>query len=346
LVSYSDSNVELDKVLYRLKVSGIVFLVILVIGTFGYYKIGGESVTLFDGFYMTTITITTIGFTEIIELNNNIPGRIFTVVIAFLGIGTITYFLSNLAALFIEGDIKQTFTKKKMMKKIKSMQNHYLVCGTGRVGRNIINELLTNNHEFVAADINENKITELAGHYKDIPALVGDCTDDEFLVRCGVKKAKGIFVATDNDNSNLVICLTCAQLNPIAKIIAKSKDIKNVMKMSRVGASKVINPEYIGGIRMASEMINPTATDFFEELRKSGENLTLEEIKIADRFTGQKVTDINLKKFEHTLLIALKESHSWIYHPNEEHRLKKDTKLVLLTNPEDKKLLAHQISKS
>jgi len=147
--------------------AGIVLLFILTAGTFGYRIIGGPGHSFVDCFYMTAITISTIGFGEIIDLSASPGGRIFTIVIAFSGIGVLFYIITNVTAFVVEGDLKQSFRRRKMEKKAMRLKDHYIVCGVGRVGYHIAGELLATRMPFVIVDVNKQHLEMFLESYPD-----------------------------------------------------------------------------------------------------------------------------------------------------------------------------------
>ncbi|MBV6645945.1 MAG: NAD-binding protein, partial [Cyclobacteriaceae bacterium] len=180
---------ELLDVFRRLKTAGAAFGIVLLFGSSGYYWISGGQASMVDAFYMTAITISTIGFHEVIDLSASPYGRLFTVFLAFSGFGVLTYFISNVVALFIEGDLRRTFEKKKMEKMIHKIENHYIICGCGRVGRNIASELQATERPFVMADISQENIDKLVQDFPKMPYLIGDATDEDFLIKLGLERA-------------------------------------------------------------------------------------------------------------------------------------------------------------
>ena len=326
---------ELQHVLKRIRISGILFLSVLVGGSIGYALIE-DGVSWFDAFYMTAITVSTIGFHEVIDLEGHLWGRLFTILIAFSGIGLITYLFSNVAALFVEGDLRKTFRSSQMEKKISKMQGHYIICGSGRVGTNIAHELIKTERPFVLSDMMEDKLEKALKELGDIPHLVGDNTDDGTLERLGLNRSKGVFVTTGDDNINLVICLTCRQLNPGIRIVALSRDIHHVRKMMKAGADKVIAPYHQGGQRMASEMIRPEVTRFLDEMMRSDFNQRFEEFTINAQWSGKTLGDINLDSLKETIVIAINHNGEWTYKPTNTHKLVVGSHLVLMTTPKDR----------
>jgi voltage-gated potassium channel len=337
-------SLELSNVLRRLRIAGGLFILVMLMGTTGYKLIGGPDTALVDAVYMTGITISTLGYHEVIPLEGHPYGRLFTLFMVFSGFAVITYFFSNIVALFIEGDIRKTFTKRRMQKKIEKMQDHFIICGTGRVGRNIAYELHHTEHDFVVADIIEEPIEVLQQEFHDIAFLVGDCTDDTFLQSLGVEKARGIFVVGGDDNTNLVICLTARQLNPEIKIVSRTKDVLHVNKMKSAGADRVVSPNYIGGIRMAAEMLRPAAVSFMDELLRTEFDLNLEECIIPEYLDGQPISNYPIQDLEQTMILALRSEKGWRYNPSKSHVMKQGEHIVLITNPVERKILESRMN--
>ena len=322
-----------------MKFAGFVFLGVMVSGTAGYYYIGGEDTTLVDAFYMMGITISTIGFKEVINMDHHPIGRLFTVFLAFSGFGVLTYFVSNLVALFIEGDIRKTFIRNRMLTSIGKMEGHFIICGCGRVGRNIASELHETGRSFLIADANEAIMETYVHEWPGTPYIKGDCTDDDFLEQLGTKKAKGVFVVTGDDNTNLVICLTARQINPTIKIVARSKDVQHIRKMKRAGANRVVTPNFIGGQRMASEMLRPAVTSFLDEMLRSKLTQRMEEFSVPASLDGSRVSELPFAGLDQTLLIALRSAGEWHYNPKQDYIMRKGDQLVLMTTPQERLII-------
>ncbi|MFY0600934.1 MAG: potassium channel protein [Cyclobacteriaceae bacterium] len=338
----TEFHMELKDVLRRIKIAGLVFLGVLLTGVVGFGMISGGQ--WFDAFYMTAITISTIGFREVIDLGDSNIGKLFTIFIAFSGIGVMTYLFSNLAALFIEGDIRKTFYRKNMMKKIEKMNGHYIICGCGRVGKNIALELFQTEREFVLTDLSDEVLERFSNEIPDKISISGDSTDDTFLETLGVSRAAGIFATASDDNTNLVICITARQLNPNIKIISRINDITHSRKMKRAGADKIISPNFIGGRRMASEMLRPAATSFMDDMMRSSQfGLRMEEIVVTKKYDGKPIDDLPFDGCEKTILLALKENDDWAYNPKKSLEMKYGNRLILMTTPKERKLIEERL---
>jgi voltage-gated potassium channel len=320
--------------------AGMALLAVLMIGSLGYWLIGGRQHSFVDVLYMTVITISTIGFTEIVDMSANPAGRVFTIFIAVCGIGTFVYIITNVTALAVEGELRDTFRRRRMEKKARNSKGHYIVCGVGWVGSHIVNELYATKRPYVIVDINKDCI-ERAG--RDAPeeiVIEGDATENETLLKAGIEQARGVFAVTGDDNHNLVICLTAKQLNPAVKVVARCNETSNEAKMRKAGANAVVSPGYIGGLRMASEMIRPTVVSFLDiMLRDRDSNLRVEEVAIPDLLAGKTISELNLGKHRNLLLLAIRTGETWLYNPPADCATTPGCILVVMTTPEDRAAL-------
>jgi len=315
--------------------ASIVIAAILLIGTFGYWLIGGKQYSLLDTLYMTVITVATIGYYEIIDLANNPGGRIFTMVIAVLGIGTFAYIFTNLTALMVEGELSKSFRRRRMERTIRNSKEHYIICGIGRVGFYILEELRATRRPHVTVDMDKCSIERALETFKDGVFIEGDATDTSVLARAGIERAKGIFAVTGDDNQNLVITLTAKQLRPGIRAVARCNEIRNSERMKKAGADAVVSPNYIGGLRMISEMIRPTAVSFLDTMLRDKEvNLRVEEVSVPDSFIGKTVSSLNLKRHPNLLLLAIKTREGWIYNPADDCTFGQESTLVFMATPE------------
>jgi voltage-gated potassium channel len=202
--------------IYRRFVWGaVILLAIVLIGTVGYWFIGGRQYSFVDTLYMTVITITTIGFEEVIDLSGNVGGRIFTIFIAISGIGIMAYIVTNITALVVEGELTESFRRRRMEKIAGNYKGHYIVCGLGRVGCYIANELHATRRPHVIVDVNKKATESSLESFHDEVFIAGDATDSDTLLKAGIEKAAGLFAVTGDDNQNLVVSLTAKQLNQV-----------------------------------------------------------------------------------------------------------------------------------
>jgi voltage-gated potassium channel len=315
--------------------SGVILLAIIVIGTVGYWFIGGRQYSFVDTLYMTIITITTIGFGEIINLSGNTLGRLFTIFIAIAGVGVLLYVVTNITAMVVEGELTESFRRRRMEKAAGSSRDHYIVCGLGSVGFYIVSELYATKRPHVIVDVDKKNIERSLASLPDEVFIEGDATDSDTLLKAGIEKARGLFAVTGDDNQNLVVSLTAKQLNPNLRVVARCNELKNSEKIKKAGADAVVSPTAIGGLRMASEMVRPTVVSFLDTmLRDREKNLRVEELPVPESFVGRPISALNLKRCSHTLLLAVKTGEDWVYNPQESYIINQENTLVFMTTPE------------
>jgi voltage-gated potassium channel len=332
-----------QELLRKFRIPFLLLFIVLITGTSGYWYVGGGKYSLIDCFYMTVITILTIGYGEIIDLTNNNWGRLFTILIAFTGIGTATYIISTFTALIVEGQLKETFKKRRMEKSIKKLSDHYIICGAGRVGSVIIHELYSTGRPCVVIDRDEEIIQLVTEKYPEIIAIIGDADLEDVLEKAGIKNAIGIFAATGDDNQNLVISLTSKYINPDIRVVARCLEAANQQKMKKAGADTVITENFIAGMRMASEMVRPTVVSFLDKmLADKDKNLRVEEISVKEKYAGMKIADMDMEQFSDTLILAVLKNNNWTYSPKGDHVLSQGCSIVVITTPQEReKLVEH-----
>jgi voltage-gated potassium channel len=308
----------------RSYLAGTFLLVITAIGTLGYYFLGhcphpGLPWPLFDCFYMTMITLTTVGFGEVIDVAS-VPGaRLFTVFLLLAGLGVAAYFVSTLTAFLVEGELTNVFWRKKMEKKIRSLTNHIILCGIGRVGFYIMKELRDNHIEFVVVDADEELIRKQQAKYGEFPAVVGDPTHERYLRQAGVAEAKGVITTLDDDKDNLCVVVTCRQLNDRLHIISSCGKGEFASKLDLLGA-EVVMPNAIGGLRIASQMIRPHVVTYLDLMLRDKECVVrIEEVILSEgsNLIGKPLHSIDFDDFGPLLVLAVvkPDSPQPIYNP-------------------------------
>jgi voltage-gated potassium channel len=252
-------------------------------------------------------------------------------IVSVAGIGLLAYFLTSLTAFAVEGELTRSFRRRRMEKTARSLHEHYIVCGESTVSRHIRQELKTTGRPYVVIGAKECPVPGIS----DAVFVEGDPTDNETLIKAGVEHARGLFAATGDDNTNLVISLTVKGINHGVRVLAECSDTKNTEKMKQAGADGVVSPGFIGGMRMASEMIRPTVVSFLDVmLRDTGKNLRVEEVALPSSLTGKTRDQLNLSRFPSVLLLAVKSGQDWVYNPPGTHIFKPQDTLVVMATPE------------
>jgi voltage-gated potassium channel len=253
---------------------GIALLaLIVVIGTIGYMLLGFGGL---DATYQTVTTITTVGFREVEPLSS--AGKVFTIVLILAGVGTALYTLTVGLELLVEGHFGLAMERRRMDKQIASFRGHVIVCGWGRVGKAIARELATARKPLVIIDSDPARLSGVSG----LPYIVGDASDDDVLREAGIERASALVAAVATDAGNLVITLSGRALQPDLFIVARAREETSAAKLERAGANRVVNPQEIGGARMAAFLVQPHVTEFLDVVMHDREmELRLEELEIA-----------------------------------------------------------------
>ncbi len=292
----------------------IFFVVIVLGGSFGYIVF--EDMGFWESMYLTSMTITTVGYGDIVPLHPQ--GKVFTVFLVFTGVGLVLYAFSKFAEAMVEGGLRNILERRKMKKKVANLRDHYIVCGYGRIGKVICQILKDNGRPFVVIENDEDEIKniEAEGYYE----LLGEASDDDMLLAAGIKNALGLIAVVSSDADNVFITLTARGLNPALFIMARSSGTPGAdTKLLRAGASKVISPYYIGARRMAQLIVRPTVIDFIDLTMHAGElGLRMEELLVTEKasFSDKKLMDSGIRQKHDIIVVAIKrEGEEMLFNP-------------------------------
>ncbi len=314
------------------------FFVVFFIGVVGYKFIGGEKWTFFDCLYMTAITVSTVGYGEVIDLSANPAARTFTIAFILLSLGTIAFAVTSITSFIVEGELKNFLGRRKMEKEIAKLKDHYIVCGSDETALTIIQELVLTQKPFVVVEPLQEKIDRLST-LGNILFVHGDPTEDSILVQAGIERAKGILLSLTNDEANLFVTISARSINPDLRIVTKGVDVKSHKKMFKAGSDAVVSPSFIGGMRMVSEMIRPAVVTFLDMmLREREEVLRFEEIRVkkGSSLTGRTIHEASIEKETGSLLVAIRKAGSskYNFNPSKDTEIQENDILVMIATPD------------
>ena len=304
-------------------------LLMIIIGVFGYHIIEGWP--FLDSFYMTVITIFTVGFREVRILTPQ--GQLFTIFIILGGVGTAIFAFTKLGEIIFEGGIKEFLWRKNMDNKIKNLKNHYIICGHGRMGQIVRERLQEENVSCVIVDFQMECLENLKGS-KNCLYIHGDATQEEVLLKAGIKKAKGIATLLSSDADNLYLTLTAKLINPSLFVLSRVVEDEAEKKILQIGANKVLRPYKESALKIAQALIRPTLVDFMDLIiRRKEISLVMEELVVKKnaKLVGKSLKDYNIRSTANVIVVAIKKPGEDIeFNPSPEVKIQTgDTLLVM-----------------
>lgn len=319
--------------LRRLRIAFAIFGAVVISGFVGYQIV--EDLGPLDALYMTVITITTVGFREVVELSA--AGKILTIGLIVAGVSSVSYGALAAAEFVVEGHLRRHLEGRRMDRAIDRLNGHIIVCGFGRVGRHLALTLHRENEAFVVVEEDEAKSAELS----DLGYLHihGDATEEHVLLEAGLQRARAVVACVNSDADNVLLTITVKGLTEDCVVIARVKADENERKMHRAGADRVISPSTIGGRRIAQVLTRPAVADFLEGVGGTAVDYTLEEVPVLanGELVGVSLRDAAIRKrFACTVLAVRPAGASELdSHPSADAPLRVGDVLVVMGSEED-----------
>lgn len=332
------------------------FVIVAGVGTIGFNQLEGWDLP--ESFYATVITMTTIGYGDYSP--QSAEGRVFTIFLSLFAIGIGGYAVTSLASFVIEGKLHRFIQGKKVDKQIVQMKKHYILCGVGRMGKQIAVEFYKSKVPFVAIDRSFVEVEEFLREV-NVPYLEGDATQDETLHLAGVERASGLVAALSDDKDNVFIVLSARSLNPNLRIISRMSLEKNRKKLEKAGADVVISPSAVSGRRMVAEMLHSEVVTLLDEMlraeQQTGQTLRLEELRVdqikvpalVDRLHQGKLTITDIGQRTELMVVAIKREQQlasgdpYIYTPRGNTKIQPGDVLLVIATPEQRLKLQHDV---
>jgi voltage-gated potassium channel len=310
--------------------------VVLTIGTLGYMVIEGWGV--FEALYMVITTVTTVGYGEIGPLSA--AGRAFTMLLIVMGVGTMLYTLSTVVQYAVQGELTRQVGRRRMQARIERLRDHVVLCGYGRVGRQIAAEFRRENVPYVVVDVNESSLA--AASDEGCLWVPGNAASDEVLLAAGVKRARALITAVDSDVDNVYVTLSARGLNPNLYIVARASREDAEPKLRRAGADRVISPYQIGGRRMAMLALRPVAVDFVDTvMHDPSTDLLLEELEVrpGSPMVGKSLEAARGAEAAGAIVLAVKRDARLIPNPPGDLVVRAGDQLVVMGTPRDLRVI-------
>lgn len=320
--------------IFRTRIAIAILLVFVVqfIGVLGYRYLSG--LDWIEAFYMTIITVTTVGFAEVRPLDTT--AKIFTILLIVSSVFIFGYAVSVITEFLLDRNAMQYLRRKKIKKKIMQLEGHVVICGFGRNGQQAADKLRTYNRPFVVIERDQNVIEH---HREKVLFVEGDANEDEVLLEAGIQKARFLITAVPDDAENLFIVLTARQLNPELFVISRASQVTSVRKLELAGSDKVVMPDKIGGDHMASLVVMPDVITFMDKLSLEGEDSTnvegIEISEIANQISCGTIKELDLRNRTGCTIIGYVEPDgNYIINPEASQVLEPKGKVIVLGRPE------------
>jgi len=311
-------------------------------GTTGYVAIEGWGV--FDALYMTVTTVATVGFREVHPLSR--AGQVFTLLLIVSGVGTAFYTATLLATAIVEGGLHRRFERRRIERMLEGLRDHFILCGYGRIGSMIADELDQQKVPFVVIERSAERVQQVL--LRGWLAVAADASRDEVLERVGIHRARGLIAAVGTDAENVYTVLTARVVRPDLFIVARVESDDAEPKLRRAGADRVISPYHIGATHMAQSALRPAVVDFVQLATSSGHlDLSMEQVKIVEGspLVGQTIVEAGIRQKFGLIVVAIRRAEGTMdFNPSPESVIRAGDELVVLGRPQSVKALEERVA--
>jgi voltage-gated potassium channel len=290
---------------FRIRYALIALLIAIVFGTVGFHLIEGWTLT--ESLYVTVQTLTTVGYGDLTPRDG--PGRGFAILVMLIGAGGVALAVSTIVQSIVQFELVATFGQRRRSKVMSKLHDHFIVCGSGRVGSHLVRDLERTAQPFVIIENDQQRAAEFS--QRGLNVLVGDATLEESLRAAGVERARGLAACLPNDADNLYVVLTARDLNPRLHIVARAAEEQAEAKLVRAGANHVVAPTIIGGHRMAVSLTKPAVSEFFDSITGSEIGLGFEQVQVesGSPLVGQELRETPIRAELDIVIISIRRAN-------------------------------------
>jgi voltage-gated potassium channel len=287
---------------FKIRYAMMALAAAIVFGTIGFHFVEGWSLS--DSLYVTVQTLTTVGYGDLPPRSGS--GRLFAVLVMLIGAGGVALAVSTIVQSVVKWELVSTFGQRRLTRKMSKLRDHYIVCGSGRVGSHLVRDLLAANESFVVIENDQQRAAEFS--QRGVNVLVGDATLEESLRDVGVEHARGLAACLPNDADNVYVVLTARDLNPNLRIVARAAEEQAEAKLLRAGANHVIAPTIIGGHRMAVALTKPAVSEFMDSITANELGLGFEQVEVdaSSSLVGQELRSTPIRSELDVVVISIR----------------------------------------
>jgi len=324
---------------FRIRYALIALLIAIVFGTIGFHSIEGWPIS--DSFYVTIQTLTTVGYGDLTP--HDVAGRLFAILVMLIGVGGVALAASTIVQSVVQSELIATFGERRRSKMISKLDNHFIICGSGRVGSHLVRDLVRSDEPFVIVENDQQRASDFS--QRGMNVLVGDATLEETLREAGVERARGLAACLPNDADNVYVVLTARDLNSGLHIVARAAEEQAEAKLIRAGANHVVAHTIIGGHRMAVSLTKPAVSEFFDSVTGSEIGLGFEqvEIKAESSLVGRQLRETPIRAELDIVIVSIRRANGdTLFNPTGDTRIENGDTLIAIGQIESLERLNEQ----
>ena len=316
---------------FRIRYALLALVMALLLGTIGFHLIEGWPIV--DSLYVTVQTLTTVGYGDLTPRDGT--GRLFAVIIMLVGAGGVALAVSTIVQSVVQSELVLTFGQRRRSRKMSKLRDHFIICGSGRVGSHLIRDILRTNDSFVVIEKDQQRAAEFS--QRGVNVIVSDATLEETLRDAGAERARGLAACLPDDADNVYVVLTARDLNPHLRIVARAAEEQAEAKLLRAGANHVVAPTIIGGHRMAIALMKPAVSEFMDSITANELGLGFEQVEVdaVSPLVGQELRSTKIRSELDVVIVSIRrQDGEVIFNPAGEARIESGDILIAIGRAE------------